>query len=227
MTEYNHHDTRALDLLKCVHWGAQLSNTVGLFNLTWNAPVIDTDGTGDEYTAVQQLRVFLDAAARDVVERPAVGEPMDPWDLEHDLQTIAAFRKLAERGREAARLAELIADILQAPYNDDDRDEDTAAESSHLPGVNLTILDDTREDLESTFTVARRALADEVRGSGNAAPWRAGQQHVDRLDRLLSAVRGDDTQQADALRDELEPCDHHETHMGVCIACGAVIDGDE
>jgi hypothetical protein len=118
MTEFNHHDGRALDLLKCLHWGRELSTTVNLLNATWNAPVIDYDGVADEYTAFQYLRVLVDAAASDVVRRPE-GEATDPDDLEYDLRTIKKFRTLAERGREVGRLAELIADMLQAPYEGD------------------------------------------------------------------------------------------------------------
>lgn len=110
------HDGRALDLLKCTHWGTELSTTMRFLNRTWNGPVIDTDGLGDEYTAVQQLRVFLDAAARDVVRRPS-RIPMEPDEMEYELATIEVFRTVAERARQAAELAERIADILQAPYN--------------------------------------------------------------------------------------------------------------
>lgn len=119
MNHFDHHDGRALDLLKCAHWGAELSVTMRLLNGTWNAPVIDTDGLCDEYTPVQQLRVLLDAAARDVVDRPPVGEPMEPEELEYDLQTIKAFRTIAERGRQAAALADQIADLLQTHYDYD------------------------------------------------------------------------------------------------------------
>ncbi|MEU6858858.1 hypothetical protein AB0B28_08300 [Glycomyces sp. NPDC046736] len=117
MTDLSHHDTRALDLLKCLYWGQDLTTTVNLLNITWNQPVIpDDDG---EYTAVRYLQVLVEDAASDVVNRPEAGEPVDPGDLEYDLQAIEKFRRLAERGREIGRLAELIADMLQAPYNDD------------------------------------------------------------------------------------------------------------
>jgi hypothetical protein len=109
----NEYENRALDLLRCLHWGRELSTVVGLLNVTWNTPVIDTDGTSDEYTAVEYLRVLVDAAAADVVEPPG-SSAVEPEDLDYDLKTIEKFRRLAERGREIGRLAELIADMLQA-----------------------------------------------------------------------------------------------------------------
>lgn len=121
MNEYDH---RALDLLKCLHWGRELSTAVRLLDVTWNAPVIDTDGTSDEYTPVEYLRVLVDTAAADVVEPPG-SNVMEPEDLEYDLQAIAKFRTLAERSREVGRLAELIADMLQAPYGDDEAGDET------------------------------------------------------------------------------------------------------
>ncbi|THV25972.1 hypothetical protein [Glycomyces paridis] len=116
MTDRN--DLRALDLLKCLHWGRQLTAASRMAQAVMAAPVIDTEGLCDDYTPVEYLRVLVDAAAADVVERPE-DRPVEPEDLEYELQTIAEFRAFAEHSREAGRLAELIADMLQAPYNEE------------------------------------------------------------------------------------------------------------
>jgi hypothetical protein len=117
MTEFDHHDGQALDLLKCNHWGRRLERFISSLNSTFNSPVIRDDC--ENWTPMQYLAMLLEAAADRVVERPAEVVQYE-GDLEYDRAAIQKFRSLTDDAREIAHLAELIADMLQAPYNGDE-----------------------------------------------------------------------------------------------------------